>query len=574
MSNFFSIIIFLILVFHFHSQPNPFIFEEEVIDIKGLEQNLTGKYNNFKSSIKKRHLSSGEPIYMNPVITTVIYNNSFIQTLTFKLKAKGDISEINLYDICYSEKTELLLCELKIKDNNDNDITLGENDKCLIRELYYIDINVDLKNEYTLSVKIQLLFTYNPSEDVIYYNKRFYIPPMFSGIKSLFLFNVDPSIVFVKFSSGKSYVKPYNSTAFIFDDICPDSVRIVGMYFTPYEMKWSFNSETIFDVKSKTDYINIWIHKDFTYGGNIFNIVQDQIKTNIILNDENDELSEFEDEIDIILYNVPGGKYYYKYNITFSTRPINWIVPEFLEEKIRNISTSETISLAKRILEEDESTNPDYYKLGSWVYKYMTYNISAKYSAYNNISNYLSQVISRRQGVCAEYTYLYNALLNSIGIEAIYISGETFYKYTYNSPYNINEKSHAWTLAKIDNKWIPLDATWNLFEGVFPQNHIFRIRYGEPSYTAYNIAYNGLIKGDVDFEYKYDFKFLEIVQNPVIENEDNNIDDVSNNDDSIDKSIHNEEDGGSSSYNDDYSENSSCNRYISWTKKLILLPFL
>ena len=106
------------------------------------------------------------------------------------------------------------------------------------------------------------------------------------------------------------------------------------------------------------------------------------------------------------------------------------------------------------------------------------------------------------------------------------------------------------------------------------QNHIFRIRYGEPSYTAYNIAYNGLIKGDVDFEYKYDFKFLEIVQNPVIENEDNNIDDVSNNDDSIDKSIHNEEDGGSSSYNDDYSENSSCNRYISWTKKLILLPFL
>ena len=98
---------------------------------------------------------------------------------------------------------------------------------------------------------------------------------MFSGIKSLFLFNVDPSIVFVKFSSGKSYVKPYNSTAFIFDDICPDSVRIVGMYFTPYEMKWSFNSETIFDVKSKTDYINIWIHKDFTYGGNIFNIVQE-----------------------------------------------------------------------------------------------------------------------------------------------------------------------------------------------------------------------------------------------------------------------------------------------------------
>ena len=92
-------------------------------------------------------------------------------------------------------------------------------------------------------------------------------------------------------------------------------------------------------------------------------------------------------------------------------------------------------------------------------------------------------------------------------------------------------------------------------------------------------AINGPTKGDVDFEYKYDFKFLEIVQNPVIENKDANTEDASNNDDSTDKSIHNEEDSETPSYkddnsekedNDDNSERSSYNGYISWTKKLIL----
>ena len=37
---------------------------------------------------------------------------------------------------------------------------------------------------------------------------------------------------------------------------------------------------------------------------------------------------------------------------------------------------------------------------------------------------------------------------------------------------------HAWTVAKIDGNWIPLDATWNFFNGKLPLSHIFRY-YGE-----------------------------------------------------------------------------------------------
>ena len=43
---------------------------------------------------------------------------------------------------------------------------------------------------------------------------------------------------------------------------------------------------------------------------------------------------------------------------------------------------------------------------------------------------------------------------------------------------NENESnSHAWTLAKIDGVWVPLDATWDLFDKSVPITHIFQ-HYG------------------------------------------------------------------------------------------------
>jgi hypothetical protein len=44
---------------------------------------------------------------------------------------------------------------------------------------------------------------------------------------------------------------------------------------------------------------------------------------------------------------------------------------------------------------------------------------------------------------------------------------------------NINlDKLHGWTLAKIDGKWVPLDATNNFFNGRLPSGFIFRY-YGD-----------------------------------------------------------------------------------------------
>ena len=39
---------------------------------------------------------------------------------------------------------------------------------------------------------------------------------------------------------------------------------------------------------------------------------------------------------------------------------------------------------------------------------------------------------------------------------------------------DIENERHAWTLAKINGRWIPLDATWGILKGILPVSHIFQ----------------------------------------------------------------------------------------------------
>ena len=188
-----SFLFLLSLISKFHSHP-PFPFEEEIIDYEKLEKNLTKEYNEFRKKYKRR--LSGDLIYIEPEINSVLFNTSLIQTLSVKIKAQGDISQITLYDQLVSvQKSELLLCELKIEDNNKNNIKLGKNDTCILRDNYYIDINTNLKNGYILSLKVQIYNSLTNSKDVLHQSRLFHILPMFPGIKTKFLFNVDPSMV-------------------------------------------------------------------------------------------------------------------------------------------------------------------------------------------------------------------------------------------------------------------------------------------------------------------------------------------------------------------------------------------
>ena len=108
----------------------------------------------------------------------------------------------------------------------------------------------------------------------------------------------------------------------------------------------------------------------------------------------------------------------------------------------------------------------DVVKIGKWLKKNITYDLS--YSGRNEIT--ATETMNNRIGVCHHFTKLYNALMYSLGYQVIYVSGyaldkkDTFGK----------EDAHAWSLFKIDGKWLPFDATWGIFSGKLPVCHVFK----------------------------------------------------------------------------------------------------
>jgi len=110
---------------------------------------------------------------------------------------------------------------------------------------------------------------------------------------------------------------------------------------------------------------------------------------------------------------------------------------------------------------------------------------------------------------------LYNTLLVSQGIKAAEVSGYALgswekEKYKSNNiienKENINFKplnsGHRWTVALLDEKWVPLDATWNLFEKNVPLSHIFKF-YVNSSRIYSNNQKQNIFLDDTKLEIKY-----------------------------------------------------------------------
>ena len=130
---------------------------------------------------------------------------------------------------------------------------------------------------------------------------------------------------------------------------------------------------------------------------------------------------------------------------------------EFAQTIIKNYDTKHNDDLVKV---------PDVVKIGKWIKENIKYDLS--YSGRNEIS--ATETLNNRIGVCHHFTKAFNALMYSLGYQVIYVSGyaldkkDTFRK----------EDAHAWSLIKIDGKWLPFDATWGFFSGKLPVCHVFK----------------------------------------------------------------------------------------------------
>ena len=65
-----------------------------------------------------------------------------------------------------------------------------------------------------------------------------------------------------------------------------------------------------------------------------------------------------------------------------------------------------------------------------------------------------------KRGVCEQFTILFNALLYSLGYKCIYVSGFILKD---KDSFDSND-AHAWSLVRINGKWLPFDATWGIFQ--------------------------------------------------------------------------------------------------------------
>lgn len=267
-------------------------------------------------------------------------------------------------------------------------------------------------------------------------------------------------------------------TEYIWGGLVPEEGNRVLITFTRKKAIWSFRSISKIVSINKMDIKKVTYSESISFiGGNnkIININYSSPQTSNIKKDE--EKGEY-----IVKYKNTKSK-----EVTFEIKGMmennieEWVV-DFTDEEIekkmpeQDVEDKEELkAIAQKIIKDFDEKNKDsdfefldYMKIALWVYKNIQYNYS-----YMGLHLSAMEIYKARKGVCAHMTILSNALLYSLGYKVIYISGLTAKK----KPYFSNINTHAWSLIKLDNKWIPFDSTWGIVLGKVPITHIFS-KYG------------------------------------------------------------------------------------------------
>ena len=199
--------------------------------------------------------------------------------------------------------------------------------------------------------------------------------------------------------------------------------------------------EKVFDIKYKNTNSNI---VEFAFRGELMNRCKDS--WSVELTDE---------KIDSL---IPPD---FKTNKAQFNKIANDIIKEY-DEKHKN----------------DIIIVPTVVKIGKWIKNNIKYDPGL--TCQNKIT--ATETYNKRKGVCHHITKLFNALMYSLGYQTIYVMGYVAIK---NNSYDLYD-SHAWSLIKVNGKWLPFDATWGIFSGRLPITHVFKqIDYKEKDIKSY-----------------------------------------------------------------------------------------
>ena len=102
------------------------------------------------------------------------------------------------------------------------------------------------------------------------------------------------------------------------------------------------------------------------------------------------------------------------------------------------------------------------YRKNKGAYKAISYDTESEYQNKQSKQEYkyAEQCLRRKKAVCEGYSQLLKFTLEKVNVECEVVSG-----FTKTSSREIGRTrsvaNHAWNVVKIDNKWMPIDATWS-----------------------------------------------------------------------------------------------------------------
>ncbi|RVT78452.1 hypothetical protein EOD40_04240 [Flavobacterium sufflavum] len=82
-----------------------------------------------------------------------------------------------------------------------------------------------------------------------------------------------------------------------------------------------------------------------------------------------------------------------------------------------------------------------------------------------SLQDRIARAFKAQKGNCFDYSNIFNQLATSVGIKSVVVNG-----YTKWNKVKVDNLSHSWNAARIDNKWYLFDATWGsgyVINGIF-----------------------------------------------------------------------------------------------------------
>ena len=263
-----------------------------------------------------------------------------------------------------------------------------------------------------------------------------------------------------------------NRNTYIWKGVIPKNGLKEYFKISYKEAKWEAEIYQYIERQINIEMVEIKIPKYYKSGN--LNLEKYEISCSLTSGIDNKFIFEEDNNYRIKMDNVTSKKLFYQIRAKFKNNALsNWEISKEDQNRITPINNelkNYFTKIVKKILDSNNSNYPNFYKIGKYLHEYIKYDKSYTGKDMNPI-----EIYEKRRGVCEHFTILYNALLRVIDIPTIYVCG-----FANNGEKgriqirNIEKQRHAWTLAKINGRWIPLDATWGIFKGILPVSHVFQ----------------------------------------------------------------------------------------------------